>query len=240
MPKRYLPLLLLLPLLAVYSCKKLAGHAVQPGTPSSGTTSPTTSASSIDTTKGYQPMTANSYLKYRETMSTGVIDTNSQTIAGTTTLINGKTYSVVTAKSQLYGTSTGYFSNINHAYTTRATTLVSGTTVEFLYLIDNVGVGATWTAPLTDNGIVNGVPGRVSGVITEKNITKTVSGITFNSVVHTTLQLQYDLGSGFVNYATYDFYVAKGVGVIQVDAVLAPISGSSLTTSTKIIDFSIK
>lgn len=184
-------------------------------------------------------MAAGSYVKYRTVTGTQV-DTSTNTMTGNTTIINNKLYGVITTNSVTYGSSTGYFSNINHVYTERATSIYAGVTLELEYLIDNVGVGTTWIAPVTDNGTINGLPARLLGAITEKNITKTVSGTTFKSVIHTTLQLQYDYGSGFETSATYDYYIAKGVGIIEGDAVIT-FGGIVVTNSTAtIIGFSIK
>ena len=37
-------------------------------------------------------------------------------------------------------------------------------------------------------------------------------------VIHSQINVQYNVGSGFQTpYATYDFYVAKGVGIIRVE-----------------------
>jgi len=244
MNNKYVYLFLLMISVALYSCQKLPGHAIQPGSGSSGSTGSTSGSGgstggAIDTTKGYMPTTAGSYAKYKS-VTGSLVNTSINTMTGNTTTINGKLYSVCNVNSVTYGNSVGYFSNINHVYTERATTVMAGITVELEYLVDNVAVGATWTAPVTDVGTINGVPARLVGTIAEKNITKTVEGTTFKSVIHTTLQLQYDYGMGFETDAVYDYYIAKGVGLIEADAVVS-YNGIVITTSkATLISFSIK
>ena len=46
-----------------------------------------------------------------------------------------------------------------------------------------------------------------------------VNGITYPNVMHTTVNLQINVnGAGFHNVANYDFYLAKGFGLIEKDA----------------------
>jgi hypothetical protein len=231
MIKNYTPFLILLTLSISYSCKK--AQYDYPGELAKTTSAP------ADTSKGYSPVTANSYIKYRIVTGTGV-DTTTNTATGTTTTINNKLYSVVAINSLTYGTSPGYYSNINHVYTARATDHVSGVTLELEYLVDNIAVGATWTAPVTDNGTVKGYPAQILGKITGKNISKTVSGIPFNEVTHTTLQLQYDVGGGFITLGSFEYYIAKGIGIIEIDSSVV-IPGSAPTNSvSSVIAYNIK
>ena len=72
--------------------------------------------------------------------------------------------------------------------------------------------------------------------IKEKNTTKVVNGKTFTNVIHTQVDLQYDLGGGFQSVAVYDIYLAKGVGMIESDT---SIQGSPYDVST-LTSYSIK
>lgn len=236
------------------SCQKINGHFILPasktttgttgstgtttGTGSTGNTGGTTGT--IDTTKGYLPLTANTYWKYRATSSsTATVDTSTTTVTGNTATFNGLLYTQATVVSKLFGTSQGYYFVGNHAYIVRGTSLINGITTQLELFVDNLPVGGTWTSQVTDIGTINGVPAQLVGYITGINLTKTVSGITFNSVAHTTLHLQYNFGLGFTDNAVYDCYIAKGVGIIENDADLSS-SGINLTTSSVIIDYSVK
>lgn len=256
--KRYLIIPLLGLLAIVSSCTKIPGHYINPSTGGNGTTGTTGTTGStgstgstggstgsgwtaaIDTSKGYLPQTKGTYLKYRE-IAGSATDTISDNYTGNTSTINGIVYYELVSASNLMGVNTAYTAISNHMYHQRGTPLGQSTPVDFLFLEDNLAVGSSWTAPLSDNGLVNGMPAQIVGTITEKNVNRTVSGKTFNYVIHTTLQIQYDLGSGFINYGVYDYYIAKGVGVIECDAnIPTGIGMPSVTTSTYIIDYAIK
>lgn len=180
----------------------------------------------------YQPVTKDSYWKFNGTIA-GKAETQTHTIPGTTAIFNGKTYYAVNVISSNSGASTAYYYHGNDNYTNRGT--AGGVTVEYLYLKDNYAVGKTWTAPMTDNGSINSVPAQVVGKIVEMGATKAVSGKTFTDVVHTQLLVQYDLGSGFETIQTLDYYIAKGIGIIEADS-----KASGITSSSIISDYSIK
>jgi len=231
MVKKYTAILIILLLSTLYSCKK--AQYEYPGELAKTTSAP------ADTSKGYAPTAVNSYIKYRIVTGTKV-DTTTNTATGSTTTINNKLYNVIAINSLTYGASTGYYSNINHVYTARATDASSGVTLELEYLIDNAAVGATWKAPVTDNGTIKGYPAQILGTVTEKNINKTVSGIPFSYVTHTTLQLQYDVGGGFITLGSLEYYIAKGIGIIEIDSQLV-IPGSATTNSvSSVIAYNIK
>ncbi len=59
--------------------------------------------------------------------------------------------------------------------------------IEYIYLKDNWDIGKTWTAPITDSGLLNGFPAQIIGKIVEKDITKVVDGKTYTNVIHTHL-----------------------------------------------------
>jgi hypothetical protein len=214
--KKYLFLLALPFLVTLHSCKKM-----------------------VDTTDvisggDYQPLTANSTWTYQD-IGTGYTTT---TTMGAAVDINGARYYAAASTSTGYsGTQTGYYKVANHFYSIRSTTLSANILVDMVYLNDALPVGGTWTSKLSDNGSLNGVPAQTIGKIIEIGITKTVSGKTFTNVIHSQLYLQYDLGSGFETWTTYDFYVAKNIGVIQTDA---NIPFANLTTSSKLLSYSIK
>ncbi len=184
----------------------------------------------VDTTKGYAPAVSGSYIKYRAVSGT-IIDTITNTLTGSTTTINAKLFNVASIYSIAHGLSTAYYANISHTYTLR--TASAGTTLEILYLIDNVPAGSTWTAPLTDLGTIGGAQVQLIGKLTEKNISRTVSNLIFNNVIRTTIQLQYNTGLAFTTYATYEYYIAKGVGIIEVDASSINFMGVAASTSTQ-------
>ena len=217
--------------LLLNACKKDAPDFT--GYDSNGTviTTPQTGGGQLDT---YLPASKGTYWKYQVTTGAKT-DTNVITLTGNKTIIAGKTYLDATSKQTGMDEQPGYFYAGNHIYTLTAT--AAGITLEFLYLNDTTAVGNSWTANLTTDGKVNGVPARLKGKIIEKDISRTVLAKSFNNVMHTQINIEYDFldGRGFQNYGTYDYYIAKGIGLIETDSEVIGI-----TTTSKIFDYAIK
>lgn len=165
----------------------------------------------------YLPLTNGSVWKYSYGSDGGHTDTLTITMTGGTTKINGKTYYDVTSTYK-QGFSQGYFYAGNHFYATRTVALGSNVAMEFQLLNDTASVGYHWKASPTDDGKVGGMPAQTVNTIIEKGISRVENGRTFTDVIHTRVELQYDYGSGYQTYITYDFYLAKGVGLIESDA----------------------
>jgi hypothetical protein len=164
----------------------------------------------------YLPLTDGFTWKYDYASDGGSTDTLIVKMTGGTTVINSKTY-YNAASTYKQGTSLGYFYAGNHTYATRTTDNGAGS-IELQLLNDTASVGYTWVASPTDNGMVGAYPAQTVNTIKEKNITRTLNGITFTNVIHTQVQLQYNFGAGFETTITYDFYLAKGIGLIENDA----------------------
>lgn len=101
---------------------------------------------------------------------------------------------------------------------------------------DTKAAGYSWTTTPTADGLVNGFPARMINTIKEKGISKVINGKTFNNVMHTQVDLQYDVGTGFESYSIYDLYLAKGIGMIESDT---GISGTIYDKET-ILSYNIK
>jgi len=183
----------------------------------------------------YLPVSSGSTWTYNDVVG-GSASQLTITMTGGTSVINGKTYYAGTSASSTRGTSTGYFYAANHSYSFRATSAAVNITIELQMGNDEQNVGYTWTTTPTDNGTINGVSAKTVNTIKEKNISRTVNGKTFNNVIHTQVDLQYDLGTGFQSVATYDIYLAKGVGMIENDT---SVSGSPYEVET-ITGYTIK
>jgi len=165
----------------------------------------------------YLPVSEGSVWKYSYASDGGSTDTLVLKMTGGTTLINGKTYynALSTFKQ---GSSQGYFYAGDHIYSTRTVASGSGVAMELQLLNDTASVGYQWITSPTDDGMLGGKPARAVNKIIEKNMSKIVNGKTFSNVSHTQVQLQYDFGSGFETTLTYDFYLAKDIGLIENDS----------------------
>jgi hypothetical protein len=184
----------------------------------------------------YLPVTSGSTWRYLIDIAAGGTDTLTIKMTGATATINGKTYYSATSASKTLGSSPGYFYSANHIFAMRGTNAAAGFSIELQLLNDTVAVGHTWTTSPTDNGYINGYPARTVNTIVEKNISKVIGGKNFTNVMHTQIDLQYDFGSGFESFGGYDVYLAKGIGMIELDS---SILGTLYETET-IMDYTVK
>jgi hypothetical protein len=191
----------------------------------------------------YQPTSANSYWHYKETgdfISESTITSTGQhsTISGIDFVLFNSTSPQSTGNVQSYmGTK-----DHNFYFLDQGNSPNSGASFDlnFLYLNDTASVGYTWD---NNAGQGNGFTAHTPGKIMERGITLTVAGKSYNNVIHTQENLTYDIpGFGTLNSATYDYYVAKGVGIIRVLAAVgdASVTGTVVHTTTDLVDYSIK
>lgn len=111
-------------------------------------------------------------------------------------------------------------------------------TIDMEYLDDRIDTGKTWTAPLNETGTINGYPARILGTMKEKNVSIKLGGKSFSKVYHTQIDVQYDLGfgGGYESFMTYDFYIAKGIGIVRITT---SFSGAVLADES-LIDYNLK
>lgn len=196
---------------------------------------PVSGTSSSDS---YQPTTSGSTWKYdNQIIGIGDEDVTIK-ITGATAIFNNKTYYAATSTTKSTGTSTGYFYTDGTIYNTRTMVAQIGSSVELQYLDISKSTGGTWTNKVNDSGYINGISGRFLGTMAEKGISKTIGGKTFTNVIHTTIELQYDygLGAGFETVITYQYYLAKGVGLIEIDSNVYGIDAGKET----IVSYDVK
>jgi hypothetical protein len=175
----------------------------------------------------YFPETIGSNWKYRDSIYGeptdtvhifGVrVDTVTYTMNGATTNFNNDICYNVDVVSKLNGHSIAYFHVDKHVNALMESAVPYGLT-NLQLLIDTASVGHTWGFSPTNNGVLNNSPVKAISTIVEKDTSKMVNGITYPNVMHTSINLQINVnGAGFHNIASYDFYLAKGFGLIEKD-----------------------
>lgn len=218
-------------------CSKEASFEINTG----GNTGGNGNGGSQGGSDSYQPTSANSYWHYKETGD--ITDESTVTATGQKSTINGIDYYIFnTTSQQTTGPYQSYMGVKDHNYYNLGQGSQQGVTfsLNFLYLNDTASVGYTWN---NNAGQGNGFTAHTPGKIMERGISLTVNGKTFNNVIHTQGNLVYDIpGLGTLNSATYDYYVAKGVGIIRVIAAVgdASITGATVHSTTDLVDYSIK
>ncbi|MDR3695692.1 hypothetical protein [Mucilaginibacter sp.] len=166
------------------------------------------------TDNDYFPLTSNSTWKYLVT-GAGGSDTLTVKLGVGATVINGKTYYNTNSMYQKMGGNVGYFFRKNHLYGSNSSNATAGLTIEFEFLNDTTAAGHSWISLPTVNGLLNSVPVRTVNTIKEVNISRTIGGKTFTNVIHAEVDLQYDYGGGYESSAVYEFYFARGIGMIE-------------------------
>jgi hypothetical protein len=197
--------------------------------------------SAASTAESYQPINKGTSWTFKQTTTDNLshveVATQTTTITGDTKTFNNKLYYVGLSTSDTLS-GNAYYSYNNGDYRYRTAILGTDIIIEYLYLKDNATIGQIWTAPVTDNGTVNTIPAQIIGDVEEKGISKTVSGKEFANVIHTKILFQYNVTGAFETYQVIDFYVAKGVGIIEMDTNVSQpyISHSTLALT----DYTIK
>ena len=187
----------------------------------------------------YQPISKDSYWKYRQTGTFGGDYTITST--GQKRTQNGIEYTVFTSmpasstSDQLFGSKDH---NLYASFTGTSPNTGAPFSINMLYLNDTASVGYAWQHTA---GQGNGFTAFTPGIIVEKGISLTVAGKTFNNVIHSQIELQYELSIfGTVTFATYDYFVAKDVGIIRIETNGDPILAPGVNAISDLIEYSIK
>lgn len=184
----------------------------------------------------YQPITKGTVWKYAKNSVVAGPETETQIMTGGKTVYNKKFYYTVSTQTPAGEDSLTRYAHDANDYYISNESKTGGFTVEFLYLKEDHIVGRVWTAQVTPDGLVNGIPARIQGVVIEKNINITISGLKFSNVIHTRLQFQYDQGTGFTTTDVIDYYIAKGIGILRVDYS----DGQTISSNKLVTDYEIK
>jgi hypothetical protein len=161
-------------------------------------------------------MNMNSGTTWYYDISTTDTSGNVTTVADTATVgvdtsINSKTYKIVNHTS---GAASYYNLTGNDYYQFQNLPAPLNTAVEALYLKDNVGQGTSWTQ--TVNVDIGGVPLPITltYTLTEKDITKTVNGISYPEVIGVKTDISSSLLPGAISSDIKNYY-ARGAGLIE-------------------------
>jgi len=209
--KNFTPLFLVAPLLLFTGCMH---DVIGPKAPNASYTN----------SSSYQPVTAGSTWTYSVEAAGVAFDEKTTVMQGTTTTFNSNTYYVAVSTQKSDGSLTNnYYNHNGNAYVYREDAVQPDDITEVQYLDDAAAVGTTYITLPNSLGTNGGKQVRWVGTIVEKGVIKQIGNHVFNNVIHTKTDLQYDSGSGYTSSAVYDYYVAKGVGIIELDASVAGV-----------------
>jgi hypothetical protein len=146
------------------------------------------------------------------------VDTLTYTINGSTTDFNSLVCYNVSIVSRLRGASTAYYYAVNHLYAVFDTSPPVGFMIKQI-LIDTGKVGYTWISTPDLYSFYMGNPIRSINTIEAKDTTHVVNGVLYNNVIHTSSNFQINVkNTGYKNVAYFDFYLVRGIGIIEKDA----------------------
>lgn len=128
--------------------------------------------------------------------------------------LNGKNYFTANAHSTDGAANGIYFYEKNHVYATRNFNAYANAVLELQLYNDTASINHSWTSIPADGGAINNIPVRAISTIEQKGETKQFAGKTYTNVVHVEIDIQYDLGSGYETTYVYDYYLAKGIGIL--------------------------
>jgi len=162
--------------------------------------------------------------------STTPVETNyTLTATANDSVANGRTYKIFTNSS---GPNEYYNITGSDYYTFRKLPdLLGGTSIEVLYLKDNLGVNGTWTQVVPINYSGFPIQLTLNNKIAEKGITKTVSGKTYNDVTKVTTTLSVSgLPFSITLVSDIEYYYAPKVGQIENKTKIDLNFGGSTTS----------
>lgn len=214
--------------LMITSCQKEVSEEIPTNNPGSNS----------DT---YQPLTAGSSWKYKQTgifaaEYTIIVTSNKKTMDGIDYVELTGNGGAATNGSSWYG-----IKGNNYYLRSAGTSPNTGAPYDLtqLYCNDKEAAGYTWDFT---GGHGNGFTAKLPGKIIEKGITITVQGKTYTDVIHTQIHLTYDMPQpiGNIGAIFYDYYMAKGVGIVKIVSEGDPDFGLSFSSVAELVEYNIK
>jgi hypothetical protein len=187
----------------------------------------------------YQPFTRDSkWIYYSVTHIPGTlnqtrVETNTITMNGMLYLFDQKEYHIAKSSSSLDPNLTDVFLGLNNGiYSTRETDDASGQSFEMPYLNPDVASGTSWITAVNLIGVA--IQMQLKTTVMEKGISRLVKGKNYENVIHSQVEVQYKINNAFQTMFYYDFYVAKGIGMIAfyTRTPTADLTSSELTSYT--------
>ena len=90
-------------------------------------------------------------------------------------------------------------------------------------------------------GLINGKPSTGIGTIVQREKTIKVEGKIYKHVIHSTFRIYYQLSGSTYTSGGYDYYTAKGVGIVKMESSFGIAGVQTLFSDLKtLVDFSIR
>ncbi|MBE7177503.1 MAG: hypothetical protein INR69_13925 [Mucilaginibacter polytrichastri] len=163
----------------------------------------------------YQPIIPRAKWVYEEefqsTVATRTVEASTKSIP-----LNGRSYYAFNSVRDDEPPQTEYFAKSQEMYLYRALQPGLPDYVDFYYLKENAEDNETWTYPVNETGLMSGRPAQTVTQQIARLPTYDVYGITYTDVVKTRVSLEQQGTEGWEVVATYEFFVSRRVGIIQL------------------------
>jgi hypothetical protein len=211
-----------------FSCQK----EIELSDPSQGTGG----SGSGSTAASYYPLTKDSWWKFKDSL-TGVISDGK--VLNRTKNINGIVYTAIVPVSAPAPDTAWFAAPRPNYYITQKGASPSGSMydVVFHYLNDTASVGYSWQYTA---GHGNGFTAYVKTTIMQKGISMTVAGKNYTNVIHTKLDLSYNVLGTVMDFGSYNYFIARGIGIIKIRSEFSVMGMPMLQTAADLLDYSIK
>lgn len=224
--------------IAFASCQKEVDGTLPPNNTPGGNTGGTGGTGGTGSPSGasYYPLTTGSFWKYKDSL-TGTFREGKA--INRTKIINGIQYTAILPVPAAATDTAWYASPRPNYYAFVAGISPQGGSFDLLfhYLNDTASVGTSWKY---NAGSGNDLTAYITTTIMEKLPSMTVAGKIYQDVIHTRLDIAYDILGDELDMGTYHYFTAKGVGIIKVRSDLSFMGQTLIKTSTDLVEYSIK
>lgn len=188
---------------------------------------------------GYQPLAKGSQWVYTDMNERGEESSSVITLNGNVKKINGQDW--FEADYFIAGELQSeklYFMVTGDRYTIKLFNARVGFSLDLQYLREHLDEGESWELAV-DNPLISGVPAKIIGTVKEKDLSFSIAGQPFSHIIHTQVLLQ-QLNSGqFETWATYQFYVAPGIGIVKMKSDIDYLGVIKMNATSNIESFDI-
>ena len=229
--QKLIPLLVCLSFSVVFSScqKEPASLQGDSGGSGSGNTGGSNGAS-------YYPLSKDTWWKYKDSLTGTVSDGK---VLNRTKTIKGIVYTAILPTATAAQDTSWFAAPRPNYYITQKGVSPQGAVYDMLfhYLNDTASVGYSWRY---NAGSGNGFTAYIKTTILQKGISMTVAGKNYTNVILTRLELSYDVMGSLVDFGHYDYFTARGIGIIKVRSDLSMFGMPLVQTAADLIDYSIK
>jgi hypothetical protein len=184
----------------------------------------------------YYPLTKDTWWKYKDSLTGTVSDGK---VLNRTKTIKGITYTAIVPATGTSQDTSWFAAPRPHYYITAKGVSPNGAMYDVLfhYLNDTASVGYSWRY---NAGHGNGFTASIRTTILNKDMTMSVAGKNYTNVIQTRLELSYDVQGTEVDFGHYDYFTARGIGIIKIRSDLSMFGVSMVQTAADLIDYSVK